>query len=68
MTVNWSIKVRFIKIQVYSGILTVSKHVLICTQHATDISNLIEPVRTCFYPPQSTATLSLRITVCEQPP
>ena len=62
MTVNWSItvKVRFIQIQVYSGILTVSKHVLICTQHATDISNLIEPV--------STATLSSRIKVCEQPP
>ena len=29
-------------IRVYSGILRVSKHVLICTQHATDISNSIE--------------------------
>ena len=54
-------------IQVYSGILTVSKHVLICTQHAKDISNLIEPVRTRFSPPHSntkfTVTLLL-VTIC----
>ena len=61
---KWSL---FRLIQVYSGILTVSKHVLICTQHAKDISNLIEPVRTRFSPPHSnikfTVTLML-VTVC----
>ena len=44
-----------------------SKHVLICTQHAKDISNLIEPVHTRFSPPHSNikfTVTSMLVTIC----